>query len=261
MAKKKVEFVAEVPDKEEELDYKEIHETKVEDIVGTPTPEEPKEVKEEPKVEPEEKKEEGVDFDPDALTQKISEETAKRIIEATTKKEEPKVEVDEELISPWAKEGRAPKDYEEITDWAIKKAKILDKREAEAEALKQEEVKKQTEEYNKAQIEQFNKYTDEQLSDLKAAGKIKTADEQKALFQKMLEVNQARAKEGKSPIYSVKEIFYEHYTPPTAQPAGADAPISPGASTVESESKEINYLKDVRPGVPIGNFIDSLFRK
>jgi hypothetical protein len=257
MAKKKVEFVAEVPEKEEapEIDYKETHEAKLEDIVGAP-PEEPK--IEEPVIP--EVKEEKPPFDAEKLKEEISEATAKKIIEATTQQKEPKKEVDEELISPWAKEGRAPKDYEEVADWGVEKKSILDRREREAELLKQQETAKQTEEYNKQQVADFNKYTDDQLGDLKAAGKIKTPEEQRALFQSMLDVNIARQKEGKAPIYSIKEIFYEHYKAPTAQPAGADAPISPGTGALASEGKEMDY-KDLQPGVPFAQWLANSFRK
>jgi len=242
MAKKKVTTTVEEVETPE-VDYKEVHETKIEDLVGEPDVKAEAEIKEE-KIE--EKKEEEVEFDPAKWKEEITEATAKKIIEAQTKREEPKEEVDKELISPWAKEGRTPKDYEEVSDWGVEKAKILQKREQEAQTKATEEQTKKQEEYNKQQIDSFNKYTDEQLEDLKSKGKITTDDERKALFQTMLTVNQERVKEGKNPIYSVKEIFYEHYKAPNAQPAGADAPVSAGKANVSPEGQELDYNRDVK---------------
>ena len=199
-----------------------------------------------------------VEFDPEKFGEEISEKTAKKIIEAQTHRPEPDKEVDKELQAPWIKENRNPKDWEEIADWGVTKKGILDKREHEAETAEQEKVKKETEEFNKKQVEEFNKFTDDQLKDLTDAGKIKTPEERKALFQAMLDTNIARQKEGKAPIYSIKEIFYEHYTAPKpgAQPAGADAPVAPSAGGVTTEEKEVNY-NDVHKKT----FIDILMGK
>ena len=243
MARKKVTTTVEevIP----EVDYKEVHEAKIEDLVGEPEKKVEEEIKEPPV---EEKKEVEVEFDPAKWKEEITEETAKKIIEAQTKQPEPVKEEDKELMSPWAKENRTPKDYEEVADWGVEKAKILGKRDADAQVKVQEEQTKKQEEYNKQQVEQFNKYTDEQLEDLMTQGKIPRNDEEarKALFQTMLEVNQERVKENKSPIYSIKEIFYEHYKPVNTQPAGADAPISAGKGNVSPEGQELDYQRDVK---------------
>ena len=225
-----------------EVDYKEVHDSKIEDLVGEPDVKAEEEIKAETKEEPKE------EFNQEKFKQEVSEETAKKIIEAQTKREEPVKEEDKELMSPWAKENRTPKDYEEVADWGVEKAKILGKRDADAQVKVQEEQTKKQEEYNKQQVESFNKYTDEQLEDLMVQGKIQRNDEvaRKALFQTMLEVNQERVKENKNPIYSIKEIFYEHYKAPNAQPAGADAPISAGKGNVAPDGQELDYQRDVK---------------
>lgn len=236
-------------DETPEVDYEEVHKTDLTDIVTEEPTKEPE--KEEPVKEPEKEPEKEVEWDPAEFEAKINyrlEETAQKIIEAATGRKEPETEVDPELLSPWAKEKRTPKDYEEVADWALTKKGILDKR-SEVEHEKEVEAQKiEQEKTTKAQTEQFNKYVDEQLDDLHNAGKIdKTNEEQrKELFKTMLDVNVARTKEGKPPIYSLKEIFYEHYKAPTKQPAGADAPVSPGRSGGEKDTKEIDYAKDVK---------------
>lgn len=229
--------------KEEVVDYKEVHETDIKDIIGAPETEEHETV-EEPKIEekPEEK-----EFDPDKFKEEITKDLEAKIAESN-KQEVVEAKGDDELISPWAKEGRTPKDYEEVADWGIQKARVLSEREEAHKAELQAEETKKAEEYNLKQIENFNKYTDMQLQDLKEAGKITTPDERKELFQTMLDVNTARQKENKPPVTSIKEIFYEHYKPvKNQQPAGADAPVSSAKqSGISSDEKEVNYIKDVR---------------
>jgi hypothetical protein len=223
-------------------DYKEVHDTTLQDVVtGEDKPVEEK------KVEPVEDKE--IDFDPNEFeakmeekVSKISEETVKKIMEASTGKEEPEKEVDKELISPWAKENRTPKDYEEVADWALEKKKILDTREKIEFDKQQEEIKKQSEEQEKIRLDGFNKFIDSQLNELLEAGKLeKTPEARKALFQTMYDVNKERIANKQEPIYSLKEIFYEHYKAPTEQPAGADAPISAGKMGGGTETKDLDY--------------------
>ena len=101
---------------------------------------------------------------------------------------------------------------------------------------------------NEQKQKAFNNYVDEQLDELHVSGKINKNDpkQRTALFQKMMEVNDERVKTGKPPIYSVKEIFYEHYTPPTAQVAGADAPVSAGRGNAQVSNDEEYSYKDIR---------------
>jgi len=58
----------------------------------------------------------------------------------------------------------------------------------------------------------------------------------------MTDVNEKRAKEGKPVIYSIKEIFYEHYKKPTREVPGADAPVfGKSGHTSPDKSGEIDY--------------------
>lgn len=268
--------------KSDEVDYQEIQETPLDQIIGEPAEEEvPQDETEdaidevlEPKEETPktEEIEEEIEFDPtqfaadlekklgDKFTA-ISEETAKKIMDETMKKapiEDGKP--DEALIAPWDKEKRVPKDYDEITDWAIEKNRIMSERRAEADKAKTEETTKAQEDYNKQQVDNFNKYTLDQFADLAAAGKIPSVKNpnnpddpgvaaQRELLQIMLEVNLERQKEHKLPIYSVKEIYYEHLPEdedmeePVKEVAGADAPVSAGRMPVGTEDKEIDYTE------------------
>lgn len=261
--------------KSDEVNYTEIQETPLEEIVGKPTeeeapPEEELAPEETPIETPPEEVEEEIEFDPFKFAQdleqklgdkftKISEETAKRIMDDAMKKA-PVVEgkPDEPLMSPWQKEGRTPKDYEEIADWAMEKNRILSERRQAAEAAKTEEQTKAQEAYNKQQVENFNKYTQDQFADLIAAGKIPPVQNpnnpdddgvtaQRVLLEIMLEVNKERAAAGKLPIYSIKEIFYEHLPEDenieelVKEVAGADAPVSAGKMQSGGEDKEVSY--------------------
>lgn len=250
--------------KQEDIDYEKLHNSSMEDVIAEPTEDELEQARLEgeeeleaaeeentPVGEKSEKEEEGVEWDPEAFEKrmeekfgKMSEDTAKKVVESVSGATEKKIETDEELQSPWDKEKRTPKDYNEITDWAIKKKEILDTRTQATQAAQTAEQQKATEEANKQQLDGYNKYIDDQIADLQQAGKINTEAERKALFQKMLDINLDRSKNGLGPIFSLKEIFYEHYEAPDEEVAGADAPVSPGGGTVEVEEKEVDY-KDV----------------
>lgn len=248
-------------------EIQEANDKKVEDFLGEPVKDgkvveekepEVEEEPEEPKEEPKEPKEE-VDLSKlkEEIKGEVKQETTDKILEALTGEKEKKDEKENELISPWAKEGRNPKDYEEVSDWGAEKVKILQRREAEAERVKTEKETKLQKELEADRQKLFDKHIDEQLNDLienkrlpKPINKDDPKDEgvvaRKALFQTMLDVNKKRAENNKAPIYSLKEIFYEHYKAPKKEVAGADAPVFSGSGkfTPQGAEEEINY-KDI----------------
>jgi hypothetical protein len=217
--------------------------------------EKPAEVKkEEVKVEPKEEEEE---IDIDKFKQEIKEdlkkETDKEITDKLTaagvKPTEAAKDKYEAYAEKFAKEkGRNPSCFE-FVPFLKDEVKAELKKEQE-EATKQTEVqKKQIAETNAQRQKAFDAYVDEQLNDLYASGKLVKGDEKARtkLFQTMMDVNTERVKTGIPPIYSVKEIFYEHYTPPSTQPAGANEPISIGrGSTQTSSDQEIDYARDIK---------------
>lgn len=215
-----------------------------------PTEETPKVVEEKP-----EDKEEEIDLETvkKEITETVRKETQKEITdkltqalgETPTKEQKDKYE---EYSEKFAKEkGRNPTWFE-LVPFIKDEVKAELKRDQEESLQKTEAEKKQTEEANTNRQKAFDTYVDEQLDELHTAGKIdkNNKDQRNQLFKTMYEVNNARVKEGKAPIYSVKEIFYEHYTPPTAQPAGDDAPVSAGRGSVQTESPDDYSYNDIK---------------
>lgn len=246
MPKKKVVTTTEEIVEEAPIDYKEdIQDKSMEEIVKE-TP-----AKEEPKEEEKEKKEEEPkpEIDQEKLKEEVAEEVTKKIIKSLTGKTEDEATEEMGDQSPWAKEGRNPKDYDEIANWSVE----LVEKKNEAKRVEVEKTAAETKATQEVTATEratsFNKYWDEQLEDLQESGKlpkaVDTTDEnddgviaRKELFKTMLDINQERVKEGKDPIYSLKEVYYEHYTPKSKQPAGADAPISAGRSSAPSGDDE-----------------------
>lgn len=226
---------------------------------------EEKETKETPVEKEPELKEEDIDLDTlkKQLKEEVRKETSAEITEKLTaalgeKPTEAQKDKYEEYSEKFAAEkGRNPSWFELVPF-------IKDEVKAEMKADQENAYKAQ--EANKAEIARtneqkqkaFNQYVDEQLEDLHVSGKLVRGDEESraALFTKMMEVNQERAKSGKPPIYSVKEIFYEHFTPPKSQPAGADAPISAGRGNAQIDSGEDYSYLDIKKK----SFVD-LFRR
>lgn len=261
-------FVKSESKKEDELDYKKDIQDKSFADVATETPSQEETEKPEDKkpiegeaIEVEPTKEDEIEFDPKKfkeevvteVSDKVSQATADKIAKTLTGKEEAtqeerdKYEVYAEKFM--AEKGRQPTWFE-VAAFIKEEVKAEQKMEAEEKKKKEEEEKKQFEAVEKERTAAFNKYLDEQLEDLYKTGKLdkNNPEQRKALFQAMLTVNQDRVKQGLQPIYSIKEIFYEHYTPLNAQPAGDDAPVSAGmrSSGHASEDKENYSYSDIK---------------
>ena len=213
---------------------------------------------------PEEEKEPEVkepEFDKEAYKKEVKEEikaeTSKEIIEALQGKD--KTETTDNLNAyerltkeKLEKENRNPT-YAEALELVEEQA--VKRMEERQEAAKQKATEQETQakEFEKQRIDAFNKYVDEQLTDLADKGKLtKIKDvkdekdrgviERKALFKTMTDVNEKRAKEGKPVIYSIKEIYYEHYEKPKREVPGADAPVFSGSGHTQADkSSEVDY--------------------
>lgn len=220
-----------------------------------------KEQDEQPVEEPKpEVKEEGVEFDPDKLKTELIEELDKRIPVPQSKEEEKKQEtIVDKVIAQAKAEGRNPTWEEAITAIAEEGSKQayerFKKEQEDAAQVQKDEADQQRAAQEQANTE-FNTVVDEQLADLYKDGKltrIKNADDpndtgvlqRKALFQTMMDVNMDRASKNLRPIYSIKEIFYEHYKNPVEQPPGADAPISIGRGAAKAEDPQEYSYHDV----------------
>lgn len=225
-----------------------------------------REIKENPKEE--EKKVESPLLDGEKLKADIVAELDKRLPQNQTKEEkQEKKDAIAEYLEKAKAEGRNPT-WEEalkfIAEEGSNRAYERIKAEQAQELQKVEEEKRlqeeQAEQQKVAQEEaqkEYNKVVDEDLDDLYKSGKLMRIrdknnpndpglKQRQALFQKMYEVNTQRAQEGKRLIYSVKEVFYEHFSDPLKQPPGYDAPVSIGSGHSGSENpQEYSYL-DIR---------------
>lgn len=213
--------------------------------------EKPKEeVKEEPKKTEEEKP---VEIDTSEIKKEISQDVTDKIVQALTggKKEE-----DLSVKSPWAREGRNPRDWDEVAEWTKEQAKAELKAEREADDKLKNEQQAQLEQKTQESIKQWNEYWDSQTNDLRATGKLPAItnkdDEndpgvkaQRELFKQLKEVNEQRVTKGLPIITSVKEFFYEGYKAPNSQPSGADAPVSGGKTATISGSEDEFAYEDV----------------
>lgn len=242
--------------------------------------EEKAEKKEEPVVEVETPKEEK----PPVVEEKVVEEKVdvKEVAREAAKEatEQLKKEIDEikgqnlskkdekeaieEAKTKWTKEGRNPKDYDEIVEEAENRAfnrmqKFIEEREtkkAEEEAQRTKEEKEaaqKAEEQNKTAQERAQENLSNEIKELEEGGYIpKVTDEnnpddegvvtRKALFQKGLEINNDRIAKGLPPESSIAKIFFMHFKGVNKQPAGADAPISGNKPSAVPKTSEKPYI-------------------
>jgi len=256
MARRKKEETVITPEETQEPSYEDIKDKDMSEIAAeTTAPAEPKEeVKEEVAPVEEPKEPTAPPVDPEKIKAEVKEQVTKELADSitkaitgeqkATKEERDKYEV---IAENFAKEhGRNPTWFE-LVRFIKDDIRQEMKAESEQETKAQEEERKRIEGENKARSDAFNKYIDEQLDELLKGGKLpNTPEARKALFQTMYEVNTKRVQEGKQPIYSIKEIFYEHYKAPTTQPAGYDAPVSAGRGNAQPESTEDYSYNEIR---------------
>lgn len=230
-----------------------------------------------PSVTPEE--EPAAEVSPEEIASTVKSEFTKKILDAIGMT--PKEAEDQELVPVWEKENRNPRSYKEIGEWAsvLTERKLADKETAKAK--EQEEADNVSKQYATEYNKNLNTYWDEQLAEMEVSGLIprrsaetvkrlqelpnltkeEREDEIKRLyaadagykartdlFATMQQSYKERTAEGKSPILSLKEIYYESVKEnKTTQPAGWDAPVSGGEKAVDTGSNnEIDYAKDIR---------------
>ena len=129
----------------------------------TPAPEEPKE----PEV------------DISAIEAEVTKNVTDKLLKSLTGGSEEDLAKATGEKSPWAKEGRNPRDYDEIAEWTTQLAL---KKQAELKAEEDKENKRKEEEAGKFQQERataFNKYWDNQLNELFEAGKLPKIEDEK----------------------------------------------------------------------------------
>lgn len=235
------------------------------------TPKPPKE-EEKPAPESEKKSEEKEEAKEDVAkvareaAEKATEELKKEIDEIKgqnlTKKQEE--EAIEEAKTRWTKEGRNPKDYDEIVAEAEERAfnrmqKFIEDREKKKEeevatrTKEEQEKAKLAEEQQKTVLEQTQANLAREIQELEEGGfipKVSNPDDEndegnrtrKALFQKGIEINNERIKKGLPPENSIAKVFFMHFKGANNQPAGADAPISGNKPTAVPKESEKPYI-------------------
>lgn len=254
--------------------YEELHMESARDIASnTDEPEEEKPVVEEEKPEevvtPEEPP-----IDQTELIQKTADETVAKVIAEQqriaeeNKPEEPKKDEYDQFVEDFnGKEGRVP-NWKEVAEWVGDRAKESLKAEQQAQIDEQKQQETARQEVYDKELKRVNEVIDAQLDDLYATNKLtKIVDpnsssdqgivERRALFEalqeknKQIEVaNEQRAREGKPlfPAATLKEVYYDGYVKPNAQPAGVDAPVSASrnATVSPSDEPEIDYVRDIK---------------
>lgn len=234
---------------EEEQALQNVNE-KLEKFLGEPIDDEP-EVKADPPeekptetiVDPpkEEEKKEEVTVPP-VDTEKLKEEMTKEITETIVERITGKKEENLEEKSPWEKEGRDPKDWNEVVKWSTEQAKKA----VQLELEEKEKALKEQEEKNKVNQEEYtkkaNEYWDNQINDLTTSGKV-SKEELKDFWQQVLDVNTQLAEEGKPHIVSLTDFYLFHYKPKTKEVAGARAPVMGGkAKVTPQEDDDDDYM-------------------
>jgi hypothetical protein len=249
---KSVEHLDETPQKEETVRdiLEENHQKESEEAIEKP--QEEKEVT--PAKEKEEEKSEPA-IDKEAIKKELREEVAKEVKETLVESIQGKKEGDSDEYEKFrrgffAKEGRQP-NWKEVADFVKEGAKRELRAEEEARQKQVQEDQKKEEQSAKENREKWNSYWDSQIDELTSSGKIPKVEKQdksdpgvqarSALFEAMIKVNQQRMSDGKPQITSLKEIFYEHYTSPTRQPAGWNAPVAGKSRGGSSESVQDAY--------------------
>lgn len=188
------------------------------------------------------------------LKDEVSSEVADRVQKALkgedTKEERDRYEIIAEEFAQ--KNGRSPT-WHELIPYMVEDAKQAIKAEQAEEARKADEVQQTIAKTEKEREENFNKFIDDELNELYSKDrlpKIKDKDDPEdygvktrtALFQTMMEVNQKRVANNEPPIYSINKIYHEYFTPPSKQPAGANAPVSAGRGGSQvADTEEFSY--------------------
>lgn len=289
---KPIETPKEEP-KEEGYNYQTDHNRTPEAIIKDPIVEPPKKEEKEPEKTPEptptdnpldEAKrylEEQRKLDAQ-IAKEEAEKHAKATVEQELKRRQDETELEtkrkDELIPLWEKEGREPKDYNEIAQENRRITKLELKMEMEAEAkTKAEETAKQTQEQQKitedglkltqAQIQRDM----EELYEGNFIPRPKSGDPndpglkvQDELFKLGIKVNEERKAKGQPTEPSIAKIFFiygKELQKETPQPAGANAPVA-GARPANPEPKDEGYVyaKDHRPGESFAQYAARLLR-
>ncbi len=198
-------------------------------------------------------------------------------IEESKATEAAKEEKREELRAKWTGKDPAtgqvsPRDWDEVVAENRRLAledfrRELDEREArqikatEEKSRQEQERQEQIDKINEANLAYVNRRVTEErdrMYDNRVLERPRDPNDpndpavvrERALFSRALAENEKRAAEGKEPITSLADIYYNYFLPEektTKQPAGADAPIAGNAATQNKPPEDrYSYVQDHR---------------
>lgn len=253
---------------EDNVSYKELHDQSIREIAQ----EEPKK---EEKVEVEKKQEEKP-IDIEEVAKKSADEAARKVLEEQREQEERELEQkqkeEESKIDP---KDKAKAEYEQMRadfekengrnpTWDELAIKIeertiakLEERQKERLRIEEEKNKKDLAE-REEETKRINTFVDDELNDLYNAGeltRIKDPNnpsdqgviERRELMKTWMEVNNERRAKGLPEIISATRIHRFYYKRPSAQPPGADAPVSGSRnSSVTSDGDQSYSYQDLK---------------
>lgn len=184
-------------------------------------------------------------LNPKELEENISQKVTANIVrELTGKTEQQMVEQ-----SPWAKEKRNPKSYEEIVEWT--KSQVMQdlQKQVAAYQQQQEEVKKMEEEkvasqkqYEQQMEKEYNTMWDNQIKSLQDKNPtLKSKEGLRNFWEQLKTHNEALDAQGLPVTANLAEFYALHYQPFTVQPAGADAPITGANANTPAMSQGEDY--------------------
>lgn len=254
-------------EKDEEVNYDDIHGKTTEEIVAdTDENEEVEEPAKEPEKVEEPVKEEKEEIDVEKIKLETKAETTKeitdKIVSSLKGKNAPEEEISEtkklvrDFMAKQQAMGKQPT-WEDAFEFLAENATTLAIKRIEekkvADQQKQEEAQKQNDEQKKAYLDNFKKGLDEEFAELYEKGKLPKiidpkdkedygAKVQNKLLETMMNVNKGRVAKGLTPITSITRIFNTYFEMPRKEVAGYDAPVSAGrGGAVGNDTQEIDY--------------------
>lgn len=205
-------------------------------------------------------KEEVVEFDPEKLKHEAAAEARAEILKAlaegTPQEKGEKLDDYQQYQKDFlAKENRQPTWFEVARFMEEKAVAKIEAKQAQQLKDYETQTTKQRQEQEQ-QIAETNKYVDATVNELYTQNKlpkIVNKDDpddygnrvKREFFSTIIKVNQDRLT-NKLPPKTIKEVFYEDFTMPKKEVAGADAPVNMGRGGYSpDESETIDYQRDI----------------
>lgn len=245
----KEEEIVEVKEETNEYVDNRVKEFLGEDETSEVIEEKEEEVKQEEVIE-EKKPEINIEVEREKAKLEARQETIDKIVQTLTGKSTEDLGEEEGFVPAWKKEGRNPKDYDEILEEATRYKEYKD----DLKHKEQVKVEAQNQEVQQKNIKQWNEFWDGQINDMTKQGLLPTIEDEKdendegvkarkLLFQKMYEINQ---KAPAVPVTSLKEIYLDNRNEFTSKNNSAKtAPVSAGRTETGAKTDDQFYYEDI----------------